>query len=146
MASLLFDDYSLAERGLEVNHHHRELMGELREVASARYEAGQVSAQAPLQAEFELAALERLQAALESARTLAVAQLNALLHPGPRQPLAAPPAVLAVPEVGTLDGEAEQAAALAARPELRAAEARIRAGEAAGGVAPRRVPAGLAAP
>jgi outer membrane protein, heavy metal efflux system len=137
MASLLFDDYYLAERGLEVNHHHRELMGELREVASARYEAGQVSAQAPLQAEFELAALERLQAALESARTLAVAQLNALLHRGPGQPLAAPPAVLAVPEVGPLDGEAEQAAALAARPELRAAEARIRAGEAAVGVARR---------
>lgn len=137
MASLLFDDYYLAARALEVNHHHREILAELRAVAAARYEAGEVSAQAPLQAEFELAALERSQAALEAERAVTVAQLNALLHRLPALPLPPPPAELAVPDPGPPDAEAALSAALAARPELRAADARIRAGEAAVGAARR---------
>jgi outer membrane protein TolC len=137
MASLLFDDWYLAERALEVNHHHREILSELRSVAAARYEAGEISAQAALQAEFELAALDRGRAALEAERAVTSAQLNALLHRLPALPLPPPPAELAVPETGALDREAELAAALGARPELRAAEARVRAREAAVGSARR---------
>jgi outer membrane protein TolC len=137
MASLLFDDYYLAERALEVNHHHREIMSELRAVAKARYEAGEGAAQAPLQADFELATLERRRAALEAERTVAVAQLNALLHRLPALPLPPPPAMLTVSETPGLDREVELAAALDQRPDLRAADARVRAGEAAVGAARR---------
>ena len=59
MASLLFDDAYTVARALEVNAHHGELLDEIRHVAEARYEAGEVSAQAPLQVEVELGQLER---------------------------------------------------------------------------------------
>jgi outer membrane protein TolC len=137
MASLLFDDYYLAARALEVNHHHREILAELRAVAAARYEAGEVSAQAPLQAEFELVELERAALALETAQALVTAQLNGLLHRDAVLPLPPPPLVLEVADPGALDLAREIEAALAARPELRAAEARVRAGEAAVGAARR---------
>ena len=137
MASLLFDDYYLAARALEVNHHHRGIVGELRAVAAARYESGEVSAQAPLQAEFELAELERAEAGLESAGVIATAQLNGLLHRDPGLPLPPPPLALDVAQPGTADLAREVEAALAARPELRAADARVRAGEAAVGAARR---------
>jgi outer membrane protein TolC len=131
MASLLFDDYYLADRALEVNHHHRKLMGELRSVASARYEAGEISAQGALRAEFELVELERAGLGLETARDLARAQLNGLLHRDPGLPLPPAPASLEVADSAPPELDRELAAALAGRPELRAAEARVRAGEAA---------------
>jgi len=137
MASLLFDDYYLSERGLEVNHHHRRILAELRAVATARYEAGEVSAQAPLQAEFELAELERAGVALETERVVAVAQLNGLLRRDPGLALPPPPAVLEVARPAAGDPSLSLETALAERPELRAAEARVRAGEAAVGAARR---------
>jgi cobalt-zinc-cadmium efflux system outer membrane protein len=137
MASLVFDDYYLAERALEVNHHHRAVLRELRAVATARYEAGAVSAQAPLQAEFELASLVRVRATLHANRAVTRAQLNALLHRPPERPLPPPPATLAVPDGPTPSRAQARAAALDGRPELRAAAARVRAGEASVGLARR---------
>jgi outer membrane protein TolC len=112
-------------------------MGSLRSVATARYEAGEAPAQAPLQAEFELGELERQAFALETARAVAGAQLNGLLHRAPDLPLPAPPASLEPVAAGAPEPARALEAALAARPELQAAEARVRAGEAAVGAARR---------
>jgi cobalt-zinc-cadmium efflux system outer membrane protein len=128
-ASLLYDDYYVVARALEVNAHHRALVADLGSVARASYEAGTGPLQAPLRADLEIAALESEAAALEAERAIARAQLNELLHRAPSLPLPEPPQVLAPPDAGALDASSEAAAALAARPELRAAEARVRAGE-----------------
>jgi outer membrane protein, heavy metal efflux system len=136
LASQLFDDAYVRARALEVNHHHAALLADLRAVAQARYEAGEVAAQAPLQAEVELAQLERERATLEAEARIASQSLNALLHRRPDAPLPPPPAVLA-PSEARLAETGRQDAALAARPELRAAEARVRGGEAAVALARR---------
>lgn len=136
-ASLLFDDAYATARALEVNHHHRELLEEIRAVARARYEAGEVSAQAPLQAEVELGQLERERASLEAEQALAAQALNALLHRHPDAPLPPPPQVLDPGAEEEADVDGRVAAALAARPELLAAEARVRGGEAAVALARR---------
>jgi len=156
-ASLLFDDLYVAARALEVNEHHHGLLEELQAVARSRYEAGEVSAGAALQAEVELGQLARERATLEAEARVAGHALNALLHRAPDAPLPPPPARLgpaplapgAGPRAGARDdaaraaapgeapppapgapGHGELAAALADRPELRAADARVRAGEA----------------
>jgi outer membrane protein, heavy metal efflux system len=136
-ASLLYDDYYLVARALEVNAHHRALLGDLGAVARSRYESGEAPLGAPLRAELELADLEREAAALEAESGVTRAQLNALLHRAPELALPSAPARLAALDPGEVDAAAESASALAGRPELRAAEARIRAGDAAVAAAER---------
>lgn len=136
LASQLFDDAYARARALEVNHHHTGLLAELRAVAQGRYEAGEGSAQAPLQVEVELAQLERERVTLEIEARIAAQSLNALLHRRPDAPLPPPPAVLE-PAVAASDAAGRQEAALAERPELRAADARVRGGEAAVALARR---------
>jgi outer membrane protein TolC len=137
LASLLYDDYYLAARALEVNAHHREILRGLHAVATARSEAGLLSAQAPLRSELERAELERDQVTLETEAVLLKAQLNALLHRLPDLPLPPPPVTLEVEPSEASDGARAVATALACRPELRAAEARVRGGEAAVALARR---------
>ena len=57
-ASLLYDDYFVAVRSIEINAHHVELMRSMHAAAIAQFEAGRASAQDPLQAEFELTHME----------------------------------------------------------------------------------------
>jgi outer membrane protein TolC len=137
LASSLFDELYVSARALEVSHHHTALMDELREVVRARYEAGEVSAQAPLSVEVELAQLERERATLEAAARLAAHSLNALLHRRPDAPLPPPPVLLEPALAPAGDSDARRAAALAARPELRAAEAMVRGREASVALARR---------
>jgi outer membrane protein, heavy metal efflux system len=136
-AALLYDDHYLAARAREVNAHHRGLLADLAAVARSRYESGTVALAAPLRAELELAELERQAAVLDAEAAVTRAQLNALLHRAPDLPLPPAPERLAAAEPGELDAAAESAAAISARPDLRAAEARIRAGDAAVAAAER---------
>jgi len=131
LASLLFDEAYLIDRKLAVNDAHRALLAELREIAVARYEAGSGAQQDPLEAELEHAELLHRDVALRADRRITYEQLNALLHRSAELPLPAPAATLEprAPEEGPRD--ALLARALAERPELRAAEARVRAREAA---------------
>jgi cobalt-zinc-cadmium efflux system outer membrane protein len=130
-ASLLFDDYYLAVRAIEINAAHTALLEELREVATARYAAGETSQQDPLEAEVELAHALHDAHVLETERRLAVARIDALLHRSPEAGLPPPPDTLAPPLPLELDGEALTQRALRERPDLRAAEARVRAQESA---------------
>lgn len=129
LASLLFDERYLIERKLAVNEAHRALLADLREIAVARYEAGSASQQDPLEAELEQAELLHRDVVLRADRVVTAEQLNALLHRSPELPLPPPPAAL-TPIAPVSDGrDALLARALMERPELRAADARVRARE-----------------
>lgn len=137
MASSMFDDYYLTARALEVDAHHRSLLEEMRASAEAQYTAGRAAQQDPLQADVELAMLDRDRLTHETERKVAIAQINGLLHRAPGASLPPPPKQLAVPPGDTLDERAMTDAALSARPELRAQDARIRRGTAARQLADR---------
>ncbi len=137
MASLLFDDYYLVARSLEINAENVALLGEFQRIATARYEVGEASQQDPIQAEVELVHSLHRDVVLETRRKVVSEQLNALLHRRGDWPLPPPPRRLNVPEPQSLDAPVLVTDALRERPELRAADARVRASEATVGVARR---------
>ena len=93
MASLLFDDYYLAARALEVNHHHRGLIDGApgRGGGALRVRRGLRAGAAPGRVRARRARA-RGGRPRERARVVATAQLNGLLHrdPGRAAPAAAP--------------------------------------------------------
>jgi outer membrane protein TolC len=128
-AAQLFDEYALLLRAFEINEQHVQLVEEFQRVATARYAAGLVPQQDPLQAEVEAAHLTRRQIVLRTNRDVVKAQINALLHRSPSAPLPIP-AALTVPS-----GELPELAALEAevatrRPEIGQREAVVRARQA----------------
>lgn len=132
-ASLLFDQYFVAVRSLEVNVHHIELMRAMRAAAIAQVESGRGSLQDPLQAEAELAHMEHDAVILASQRDVVVAQMNELLHRDPELALPPPPKELALaPEPDVRDTKKLVSDAIARRPEIAAARLRARAEEQRG--------------
>lgn len=130
IASQAFDDYQYVERALAINREHLELMRGFQEVATARYAAGLAPQQAPLAAEVEVAQLEHRDIVLSTNRQTLIADLNALLHRDPRAPVPPPP-LLPAPmpaDPGVSLSELIQLA-LARRPEVTAARARVSARE-----------------
>ena len=132
-ASLLYDDYFVAVRSLEINAQHVALMRELKAGALAQFESGRASAQDPLQAEAELTHMEHDAVLLASQRDITVAQMNELLHRDPDLPLPAPAkdlVVTAAPDAAPpthLEDEATQR-----RPDIEAMRAHARAEHARG--------------
>jgi outer membrane protein TolC len=130
-ASLLFDDYFVSVRSIEINAHHVALMRSMQAAATAQYEVGRGSAQDPLQAEFELAHMEHDTLILASQRDVTVAQMNELLHRAPEAPLPPPPADLSVaPPPDGKDAVRLQAEAADRRPDIVAAKEHARAEQA----------------
>jgi outer membrane protein TolC len=130
-ASLLFDDYFVSVRAIEINAHHVALMRSMQAAATAQYEAGRGSAQDPLQAEFELTHMEHDTVILASRRDVTIAQMNELLHRDPEAPLPPPPADLPVappPDVAAV--RRLEAEAVDRRPDIVAARDRARAEQA----------------
>jgi len=136
-ASLLFDDTYFAARALEINAAHLTLLDELLRIAAARYAAGEGSQQDPLQAELEGARLLHEERMLRAESRIASARINALLHRPPGAPLPPPPRELGEPGAMPLDRAALVERALRERPELRAAQARMRARESSVALARR---------
>lgn len=127
-ASVLFDQYFISVRSIEINAHHVELMRSMRAAAAAQYETGRGSAQDPLQAEFELAHMEHDTVILGSQRDVAVAQMNELLHRAPEAPLPPPPSELpAPPDHDVLEPSRLEAEAIERRPDIVAARERAHA-------------------
>lgn len=130
-AALLYDQYFVAVRSLEINDQHVTLMRELQAAALAKFESGRGSAQDPLQAEAELTHLEQDAVVLASQRDITVAQMNELLHRDPELPLPPPAkelALTAAPDArsaGRLQEEATKR-----RPEIEAARLHARAEQA----------------
>lgn len=128
--SLLADLY-LVERALEVNEHHVKVVQELKASAEAQYAVGRASQQDPLQAEVELAQMERSRAELLANRDVLRAQINALLHRPPTAPLPNPAERLEIVEDAPPALEALEQRALAQRPELASLRAQIEGSKAA---------------
>ena len=129
-AKLAYFDYYLARRQLELIRDNRKLLGQSRDVARTKYEAGQVTQQDVLQAEVELADLDRQQIELERMDRVAAARINILLLRHPAAPLISPPAKLPDP-IGLPPSDVLQQIAIQCRPDLAAIGARIQADEAA---------------
>jgi cobalt-zinc-cadmium efflux system outer membrane protein len=130
-AVMLYDQYFVAARSLEINAQHIELMRAMQAGAAAQFEAGRGSAQDPLQAEAEVAHMEHDAVKLQSRREVTVAQMNELLHRAPELPLPSPPAEL--PRADRLEGSSPgqlESEALAGRSEIQAARQHARAEQA----------------
>jgi len=133
MASLLYDDWWLLARAAELNREHLELVRELREIATARYESGSGEQQDPLRAELEETVLLHREVELVTSRRTTAFQIAALLHERDAAFLPPPAPFVAAPA----DVGAALDAALAGRPEIQAADARVRARESAEALARR---------
>jgi len=130
-ALLLYDQYFIALRSLEINRQHVELMQAMRDAATAQFQAGRASAQDPLQAEAELAHMEHDTALLGAQRDVAMAQMNELLHRAPELPLPPASAELPLPAVpDATHAAALQRDALTQRSEIGAARKRAQAAQA----------------
>ena len=127
LASVLFDDFYLIHRALEINEEHVRLLEDFQRIATARYAAGTAPQQDPLQAEVEVAHLLHRRVVLGASRNILVAQLNSLLHRRPELALPPPPLKLPIPGMDGLNPSQLQERALASRPELLALEAETRA-------------------
>ncbi len=128
-ARTAFYDYYLARREMEVNASIHRLLTQFREIAWNKYQLNQTTQQDALQADVELAALESRQTELTRDERIAVARINTLLHREADHPLPPPPA-----ETSPLDAlpsaDVLQQTAAECRPDLFAAQARVRAEEA----------------
>ena len=128
-AQMAFYDYYLARREMEVNVSTRRLITQFREIAWNKYQVNQTTQQDALQADVELAALESRQTELTRDEKIAMARINTLLHREADHPLPPPPV-----EIRPLDSlppaETLQQTAAECRPDLFAAQARVRAEEA----------------
>ncbi len=130
VASIAFDEYWLAERALETNAEQRELIGRSHEVTLSRYASGTGPQQDVLAAQTEQAMLEHRKIELDTERRIAGERINVLLHRDPALALPPPPRELEQPPSHELDEKALVTRALESRPELRAAQAMVRAREA----------------
>lgn len=130
-AQVLFADYYLTARALEINAAHLRLVDELHQSALKQYQIGLVSQQDPLQAETERLGIVRRGIELNARFRTRAQQLNALLHRAPHLPLPVPTKTLSSQ---ILSGDVLLAAvekAVQARPEIAAADAAIFARESA---------------
>jgi outer membrane protein, heavy metal efflux system len=125
IASQLYDDYYLAARSLEVSAEHVSLLESFQQSALARYEAGQSAQQDPIQAEVELTHGLHDRAVLQSGQRVVIEQINALLHRASGASLPPPPAHAIAPDPLPDSADSLTKEALASRPELAAASARV---------------------
>lgn len=128
-ARLAFIDFYLARRYFELNEENLRAVREFRETARQRYETNLVPQQDLLQADVEVAELQRRELELRRMERVAIARINTLLLRLPDLPLPPPPATLGMP-ADSYDADALRQQALARRPDLAAQAARIRVEQA----------------
>jgi outer membrane protein, heavy metal efflux system len=127
-AFALFTRYYVVQRSLDINAHFGALIEAAREASGAQLETGRATVQEALQAEAELAQLERSTLELTSERDIVCAQMNELLHRSPVIPLPPPPKELVIdvsPQARDLERLVTEA--LRARPEIAAVRLHSRA-------------------
>lgn len=127
VSSLLYDDYYVVERAIEINDEHIELLASFQRIATARYAAGEESQQAPLQAEVEAAHLLHEGVLLETERAILVARINTLLHRSPSEWLPPPPKELAPPAARKAEERSLEEEAIATRPEIQSVTSTLEA-------------------
>lgn len=128
-ARVAYVDYWRIARAIALNHELLELLPEFRRVTLAKYSAGLVGQQDPLQVDAELAILDHQAVILERERRVAAATLNVLMHEPASGWLSPPPDDLPLPDTSVVHADlAPRGRAL--RPEMRAADARVEASRA----------------
>lgn len=118
IAQTAFFDYYLAHRQLNLNEQNIELMRQYRETAQTKYRNNQVTQQDVLQADLDLAELDRRALELQRMVRVAKARINTLLLQFPEAPLP-PPAQLEV-RLTDEDPALLQHLAITQRPDLAA--------------------------
>jgi outer membrane protein TolC len=135
-ASMLFDSHYVVQRAREINEDHTLILNRLQQSAEAQYAAGRGSQQDPLQAEVELALLERERLSILARQQVLTAQINGLLHRHPTAVLPLAPASFTVASAPTHGTEWEPRA-FRERPELVASTHQIEARQIAVSLAQR---------
>jgi outer membrane protein, heavy metal efflux system len=129
-ARLVFAEYWLNGRAIALNRELLDLLPQFRRVTLAKYSAGLVGQQDPLQVDVELAMLDHQAVILERERRVTMAVLNVLMHEPTDRWLPPPPDSLPLPDTSVVHPDlAPRARAL--RPEMRAADARVEMSRAA---------------
>jgi outer membrane protein TolC len=128
-AEQAFFDYYLVARQQDLIRWDTDVMRQFRDTAQSKYRANQVTQQDMLQADVELAQLERRQFELERMNTVAVARINTLLHQPPTASLPPPPTQLALEQTLPDSNELQDIAARQ-RPELESLASQIAARQA----------------
>ena len=125
-ARLSFFEYWRIGRAIALNRELLDILPQLRRVSLAKYSAGLVGQQDPLQVDAELAMLDHEAVILERRRRVAVAMLNVLMHEPADDELPPAPDTLSLPDTTVVHTDlAPRARAL--RPEMRSADARVEA-------------------
>jgi cobalt-zinc-cadmium efflux system outer membrane protein len=130
-ASMLYDEWYIAHRALDINAHHVDSLEALQKSAEAWYTTGRASPEDPLRAEMELAEVLQEQIMLAARRDMVRAEINGLLRREPQAALPPPPRELAVRQAPPPASETLQEQALQSRPELEATRAERRGKQAA---------------
>lgn len=129
-ASKLFYDLYEADRAIEVNRKHTDLLEEMKQTMEALYSAGQGDPLDLLEAEAELSHLAHQRMVLDSSRRVIRARINGLLHRSPDSVLPTSPRALAHRTANGKDVRIPKDA-IRLRPDVRAAQERIRSAQAA---------------
>jgi cobalt-zinc-cadmium efflux system outer membrane protein len=124
-----YDDY-LAQRDAELNDENLRVMNTYRQTALRNYQANLVTQQDVLQAEVEIAELDRRRIEIDRMRRVAEARINVLLRRPPQAALPRPPHELS-PAGPIPPSEVLERSALEQRPDLAALQARVEAERAA---------------
>jgi len=137
MAALIYYDYYLVEHALEINQEHIELLTEDRGVIAIRMEAGTAWLEDATQIDVDLVNLRQQRLSLEADRDIVVAQLNELMHRRADLPLPKPRLDFEPPAAVSESRADLVEEAILARPEVRAAHARVGGAESGVSLADR---------
>lgn len=130
MTKEAYFEYFLAGRTLALNDASAAALGGFRGNALRRYESNLVSRQDVLLADVELAQLARRRLELDRQQRVGIARINTLLLRDPGAPLPLAPDSLPAPGAAA-DTETLRAIAFSQRPDLAAANSRLRAEQSA---------------
>lgn len=125
IAQLAYLEYFLADQQLKINEQNLGLMKEFRETAQVRYRTNLVTQQDVLQADVELADLDRRKLELRRMKRVAGARMNTLLLRAPDMPLPTPALEIIAAERVTEDTALLHSWALQNRPDLAALAHRV---------------------
>jgi cobalt-zinc-cadmium efflux system outer membrane protein len=121
-------EYSAATQVLEAHGDHLKLMEATEKISDAKFRSGAVSQQDVLKPQLEQVLLHSEVFTMQQMKDSARATINTLLHRPADAPLGEPRAI--VPASESFDLQVLSARALQTRPDLRAAELRVKASQA----------------
>lgn len=130
-ASMLFDDYYLVQKAIEINDSHLMLLNDSKYSAESLYVTGAIGEQDWLQVSLEIDQILTEKAGLESQQKIVLAKINGLLHQKPETALPLPPKELSIPIIDIKNRDQFEEEAIRCRPDLASIRAQIEGSDAA---------------